>query len=91
MLRASDRRVAAPSLSFVRQQSPPFALGASQRMVLSTASGKGGETEKEGGKAAAVHGTQDVDAGASATDPRVRVRGQCSSRMLSNYIRYMLL
>ena len=61
----SDRHVAAPSLGscYVGQQSPPFSLGASQRMMLSTASGGGGETDKESGETAEVE-----------TDPKVRQR-----------------
>lgn len=60
MSRASDRHIAA-SLSCVGH-SNPFALGSGQRVLLSTASGSGGETAKEGGEVAAVHaGTQDDD------------------------------
>eukprot|EP00752_Nemacystus_decipiens_P004588 g4188.t1 len=73
-LRASDRHAAAASLlSSSGWQSPPFGLGASQRMVLSTVGGSGGgDTAKEVGETAAVHGTRDEGNGAtSEMDPKI--------------------
>lgn len=62
-LRAPDRHVG--------QQSTPFALGSTRRVLLSTASGRGSETAKDAGEMAAVHGTQD-DAN-ETDDPKASV------------------